>query len=1378
MESQYHYYAFISYNHRDEKVAKWLQRQLEHYRLPAIARKEIGRDVKIRPVFRYAVNLSLGDLREKIKEELDASKYLIVVCSPNSAQPNIEGKHWVNDEITRFIETGRKDAIIPVIVDGEPNVGGERECFPPALRGAEIAGANLSKGSRSQRRADFLKIVAKLLGILPDQLIRHTEDEEQRMLRLKWLKLLPLACLAILGGLFVWDVVRPVSLYFADWVDCYGLPEGIYEVPKSDLRMRSSTYRFDYQGYYWHGIHLKSLPQGWFGLRRKLKRVVHVGPTDIPTEEYNEFLKPRPIIMKFVYDEDGRLMKKTIHKRGGKDFVSGPIIKNMHYANRRDKERTIINGRMWETFDDGSFYFLRGNVTQRKDSTSDARTRITHCNIDRDATGRMVSIRFLSAPDMSPACDNDGVYGIEYDLTHEKDEGAPGRIREQHHLDEKGDRRSDRYGVATIKFGYSGSSLNSIEYLDKARGLVLGRAGFYRSFLQYDGYGNCTNEVLKNKYDKPSYRVLREEDMGREVGGSQIWASCAYVYSNGLRVARHAYQPDGQLLQRKGCVATLRWGYDDWGDCIVRENIGANGHRVINPNGFSVIKCTVDHSTGEITGIRFLMEDGTTPAYDESGVAGFDRIFDECLGLVIEEDYRDGNGQLMANKDGYAMIRQKFDGHGRVVQQVFYDVTTNVCVPAYFGGDIGCVKWEYPRTGGDWQKCLYYTDDTNKVRAKDKYGKSGFVIKYDEYGRDVECWDIGIDDRPLQQEWWYFLYGGRAHKKEYSRVSQRTEIAPHHYAEKGWRVIKTTKYSTDDMKPHLGEGYCSKRQIYDTCGRLMFEIYEDDKGERVMKTTSGYSLMVNKWNEYGMQEECYYFDRFGNPALSARFFDDSSLQDDGIAGWKATYNSTTHELESKVYLGLDQKTPKCLGYNTYSEERYFNNGKGMSEISYWHNGKPVKCVKGFHLVRINSDVFGNKLDEWFFDEKMVPCCRSSAKAAGVHHIHYEYDDFRMLTRLCGYNEREELSLLPGLPYSIKEQTYDPMHRQIEERFIGTSTISPSRYSYEETPGVDEDGVSLRRTVYHGSTKTVARLDEYGITNAPCIEGNVGVWQKSTLKDIMGRTTNYCYYAQTGEPIQASMDSNFACVSKSYHADAWKVAQLDWYGVTNEPCVDYNPNVYRQVRFLDRNEHVTNECFFGVSDAPTEDSCGMIRWVHEYDVNGVRVAMKGFDGKGNVTVAKQRLLYVAQMLPDSLLAKQGILKGDILCGIVCGTNDMDFTVGCLADAALWKFHAMLKEGGDMKNEIMFARKSANGGYIILARTFVRGKTKMIYGSGTTFTETSLGVTLAPRAVFKDDCTTLKMALKAHAMANNQNTLKTTSKKSNDNNLRTVWAVGGE
>lgn len=42
MEKEYTYYAFISYNHRDEKWTKKLQYKLHHYRLPAVARKEKG----------------------------------------------------------------------------------------------------------------------------------------------------------------------------------------------------------------------------------------------------------------------------------------------------------------------------------------------------------------------------------------------------------------------------------------------------------------------------------------------------------------------------------------------------------------------------------------------------------------------------------------------------------------------------------------------------------------------------------------------------------------------------------------------------------------------------------------------------------------------------------------------------------------------------------------------------------------------------------------------------------------------------------------------------------------------------------------------------------------------------------------------------------------------------------------------------------------------------------------------------------------------------------------------------------------------------------------------------------------------------------------
>ena len=34
MESNFEYYAFISYKREDEKWAKWLQNKLEGYRLP------------------------------------------------------------------------------------------------------------------------------------------------------------------------------------------------------------------------------------------------------------------------------------------------------------------------------------------------------------------------------------------------------------------------------------------------------------------------------------------------------------------------------------------------------------------------------------------------------------------------------------------------------------------------------------------------------------------------------------------------------------------------------------------------------------------------------------------------------------------------------------------------------------------------------------------------------------------------------------------------------------------------------------------------------------------------------------------------------------------------------------------------------------------------------------------------------------------------------------------------------------------------------------------------------------------------------------------------------------------------------------------------
>jgi hypothetical protein len=52
-EQDFTYYAFISYSHKDAQWAEWVQRAIEHYKLPTVIRKEAQKPLpkRIAPVF-------------------------------------------------------------------------------------------------------------------------------------------------------------------------------------------------------------------------------------------------------------------------------------------------------------------------------------------------------------------------------------------------------------------------------------------------------------------------------------------------------------------------------------------------------------------------------------------------------------------------------------------------------------------------------------------------------------------------------------------------------------------------------------------------------------------------------------------------------------------------------------------------------------------------------------------------------------------------------------------------------------------------------------------------------------------------------------------------------------------------------------------------------------------------------------------------------------------------------------------------------------------------------------------------------------------------------------------------------------------------------
>lgn len=169
-KEEYKYYAFISYNSKDTKWGKTLQRKLENYRLPAKLCAEHGWErTPIKPVFFAPTDIQPGGLTEELQERLRASRNLIVICSPNSAKSD-----WVGKEIEFFHSLGRTNNIHFFIVDGIPHSGDPKtECFNPIINELgipEILGANIHEKNVSpwpwiRKERAYVQLITKLLNI-------------------------------------------------------------------------------------------------------------------------------------------------------------------------------------------------------------------------------------------------------------------------------------------------------------------------------------------------------------------------------------------------------------------------------------------------------------------------------------------------------------------------------------------------------------------------------------------------------------------------------------------------------------------------------------------------------------------------------------------------------------------------------------------------------------------------------------------------------------------------------------------------------------------------------------------------------------------------------------------------------------------------------------------------------------------------------------------------------------------------------------------------------------------------------------------------------------------------------------------------------------
>ncbi len=200
---EYRYWAFISYSSKDKSWGRWLHRAIETYGIPAELvehhQTPTGHPApkRFHPLFRDRDELpASSDLGTEIEKALRASRYLIVVCSPNAAQ-----SQWVNKEIVTFHGLDRRDRTLAIIVDGEPNASDASECFPPALRQLEPIAADARPKGDGKTNAK-LKLLAGMLGVSYDFLKQR--DAHRRIRYLQKLTALSVLVALSLAGLAIY----------------------------------------------------------------------------------------------------------------------------------------------------------------------------------------------------------------------------------------------------------------------------------------------------------------------------------------------------------------------------------------------------------------------------------------------------------------------------------------------------------------------------------------------------------------------------------------------------------------------------------------------------------------------------------------------------------------------------------------------------------------------------------------------------------------------------------------------------------------------------------------------------------------------------------------------------------------------------------------------------------------------------------------------------------------------------------------------------------------------------------------------------------------------------------------------------------------------
>ncbi len=893
----YKYFAFISYSSKDAAFAEKVQRFLTYFKLPSrLCKKYPEKPDNVRPIYRDKTDLVIDKLNDSLKNALEVSKYLIVICSENSAKPNEEGKNWIDEEIRTFVslEPENVHRVIPILMRNDKN-SEVWDCMPPAVKELGLLAADVQV--RGEARV-FNDVVAKMLGLGPDELWDWVGREMWRKKIINRMICGLLAVLMIGGGYFAWDYFVPKVSYYADYVERYNLPVGVDPLTEDEVKTRYLVYRFTERGY-------------------KLRRVDCCNSVGELRDNQYSWVMSRPVSM-------------TIEYRDGVEIEQGGVEKVRHYNKEGKLIRTYSYDNLYtisfESIDNKDGSSIPTNATQGIGMNAAWQPNIPRNVVERE--DGYIQKRWYKSWNNEPCVDENGVWGIVYERN------AKGQVVTVRFVDAKGNIIRTRQGVCGVNFTYSKDTgkLESFSYVDEKNRLTMNfgemhahakihwekgnlksisaydaalvpcleaRMRFHKVEYDYDHQGNNTWQSYYGVDNKWCYNVQgitsfsqvfdNKGNVKKQIGynekkersaGTLGFAEVRYeeeILEKGKVIRASYYGVNGEMCRRKEGFALLESYIDEKGRVVKEIVRDEKGERCFDVNQVSETRY---HYTpqGNLDEVSYFDTKGDPCVNMLIGASRFETIYNH-EGLPERRIFYGKDGMRCLNNEGVAEMRQKYNDWGLVVEISFFDTNENLCVNPTFG--YAKLVYQYFSHNGFLKSIECY--DLNNQRCLNKQGVSKVSYSYNDKGLAREEISYGIDDKPCLNtdgvavfEYVYDTQGrlegilGRDMKGNVVLLPLSTGgYIKSKYNEKNF-LLEAVCYEADGnlgINPEVG---CSiVRHEYDANNRHVKISFFNKENQPCMSSTLGCAVMRFVRDEYNNVLHFSTYDEKGNCIYSS-----------------------------------------------------------------------------------------------------------------------------------------------------------------------------------------------------------------------------------------------------------------------------------------------------------------------------------------------------------------------------------------------------------------------------------------------------------------------------------------------------------------------------